>query len=213
MNTPEAQFTVLLKQVYNILKPLGYKKEGNNFRLFAQDGLGKIICVNRNRWNSRDYLLFSLDIGVYFEKDSIIQNLRFKEIECQLRKVIVRQDSGTLQLISGNGDWREDLEMRYWLITEDTDMEALFTSVRLGLRACFDWFTLFPERKAVIEKMLSGETDRYSDYNVMHYRNAKLLADMGYARQVYERIKDTDPDYTYVVRLAQEIKKSLEEML
>ena len=192
---------------------MGYKKEGNNFRRFAQDGLGKIICVNRNRWNSWDYLLFSLDIGVYFEKDSIIQNLRFKEIECQLRKVIVRQDSGTLQLISGNGDWREDLEMRYWLITEDTDMEALFTSVRLGLGACFDWFNLFPERKAVIEKMLSGEADRYSDYNVMHYSNAKLLADMGYARQVYERIKDTDPDYTYVVRLAQEIKKSLEEML
>ncbi|MBD5535698.1 MAG: hypothetical protein HDQ99_08605 [Lachnospiraceae bacterium] len=47
----------------------------------------------------------------------------------------------------------------------------------------------------------------------MHYRNAKLLSDMGYAREVYERIKDTDPDYTYVVRLAQEIKKSLEEML
>ena len=213
MNTPETQFTVLLKQVYNILKPLGYKKEGNNFRLFAQDGLGKIICVNRNRWNSGDNLLFSLDIGVYFEKDSIIQNLRFMEIECQLRKVIVRQDSGTLQLISGNGDWREDLEMRYWLITEDTDREALLTSVRLGLEACFDWFNLFSERKAVIEKMLSGEADRYSDYNVMHYRNAKLLADMGYARQVYERIKDTDPDYTYVVRLAQEIKKSLEEML
>ncbi len=62
--------------------------------------------------------------------------------------------------------------------------------------------------------MLSGEADRYSDYNVMHYGNAKLLADMGFARQVYERIKDTDPDYTYVVRLAQEIKKSLaEEML
>ena len=212
MNTPETQFTVLLKQIYNILKPLGYKKEGNNFRLFAQDGLGKIICVNRNRWNSWDYLLFSLDIGVYFEKDSIIQNLRFKEIECQLRKVIVRQDSGTLQLISGNGDWREDLEMRYWLITEDTDMEALFASVRLGLGACFDWFNLFPERKAAIEKILSGEADQYSDYNVMHYRNAKLLADMGYERQVYERIKDTDPDYTYVVRLAQEIKKSLEEM-
>ena len=157
--------------------------------------------------------VFSLDIGVYFEKDSIIQNLRFKEIECQLRKVIVRQDSGTLQLTPGNRDWREDLEMRYWLITEDTDMEALLTSVRLGLGACFDWFNLFPERKAVIEKMLSGEADRYSDYNVMHYRNAKLLTDMGYGRQVYERIKDTDPDYTYVVRLAQEIKKSLEEML
>ena len=63
MNTPETQFTVLLKQIYNILKPLGYKKEGNNFRLFAQDGLGKIICVNRNRWNSGDNLLFSLDIA------------------------------------------------------------------------------------------------------------------------------------------------------
>ena len=91
-------------------------------------------------------------------------------------------------------------------------MEDLLASVRLGLGACFDWFNLFPERKAVIEKMLSGEADRYSDYNVMHYSNAKLFADMGYARQVYERIKDTDPDYTYVVRLAQEIKKSLEEM-
>ncbi len=211
MNTPETKFTALLKQIYSILKSLGYKKEGNNFRLFAPDGLGKVICVSRNRWNNLDYLLFSLDIGVYFEKESIIQKRRFKEIECQIRKVIVRQDSGTHQHAPGNGDWREDLEMRYWLITEQTDTEALFASVHLGLEACFDWFNLFPERKVTIEKMLSGEADRYSDYNVMHYRNAKLLADMGYARQVYERIKDTNPDYTYVVRLAQEIKKSLEE--
>ena len=210
MNTPEAQFAVLIKRVQSVLKPLGYKKEGKNFRLFEPDGLGKIICINRNRWNTCDCLLFSLDIGVYFEKEPIIQNRRFKEIECQLRKVVVRQDSGTLQLTPRNRDWREDLEMRYWLITEDIDTEALFASVHLGLEACFDWFNIFPDRKVTIEKILSGEADQYSDYNVMHYRNAKLLADMGYARQVYERIKDANPDYTYVVRLAQEIKKSLE---
>ena len=211
MNTPEAQFAVLIKRVQSVLKPLGYKKEGKNFRLFEPDGLGKIICIKRNRWNTCDCLLFSLDIGVYFEKEPIIQNRRFKEIECQLRKVVARQDSGTLQLISGNGDWRENLEMRYWLITEDTDMEALFASIHLGLKVCFDWFDLFPDRKAAIEKILSGEADQYSDYNVMHYGNAKLLADMGYARQVYERIKDADPDCTYVVRLAQEIKRLSEE--
>ena len=195
MNTPETQFAFLLKQIYNILKPLGYKKERGNFRLSEPDGLGKIICVSRNRWNTCDYLLFSLDIGVYFEKEPIIQNQRFKEIECQLRKVVARQDSGTLQPAPGNKDWREDLETRYWLITENTDMEALFVSVNLGLKACFDWFDLFPDRKTAIEKILSGEADQYSDYNVMHCRTAKLLSDMGYARQVYERIKDINPDY------------------
>ena len=117
MNTPAAQFAVLLKQIYSILKPLGYKKEGKNFRLFEPDGLGKIICVNRNRWNTCDRLLFSLDIGVYFEKEPIIQNRRFKEIECQLRKVVVRQDSGTLQLTPRNRDWREDLESRLILFS------------------------------------------------------------------------------------------------
>ena len=213
MNTPETRFAVLLKRIHSVLKPLGYKKEGKNFRLFEPDGLGKIICINRNRWNTCDCLLFSLDIGVYFEKEPIIQNRRFKEIECQLRKVVVRQDSGTLQLTPGNRDWREDLEMRYWLITEDTDMEALFASIHLGLKVCFDWFDLFPDRKAAIEKILSGEADQYSDYNVMYYRNAKLLADMGYARQVYERIKDVDSDCTDVVHLAQEIRKSLEEKI
>ena len=30
--------------------------------------------------------------------------------------------------------------------------------------------------------MLSGQADQYSDYNVMHYSNEKLLADMGYIK-------------------------------
>lgn len=42
-------FKDIMKSVYAELKPLGYKKDGQNFRLFQEDGLCKIINFQRDR--------------------------------------------------------------------------------------------------------------------------------------------------------------------
>lgn len=50
-------FNELLSYCYlSVLKPLGWKKEGNNFRQYANDGLCKIINFQKSRWNtSQEY--------------------------------------------------------------------------------------------------------------------------------------------------------------
>ena len=40
----------------------------------------------------------------------------------------------------------------------------------------------------------------------MKYDTAKMLADMGYEREVYDRIKDTDPKYKFQFELAEELR-------
>ena len=210
--TPQEQFTELLKQAHGVLKPLGFKKDGQNFRLFTPDGLGKIICFSKNRGNSRDYLLFRLDIGVYFEKTPEITEKKFKEYDCQLRQLVNRQDSGTLQKrglldLLRPRDFREGCEDKEWLITAKTDPDALWASLRLGLDFCLDWFSHFPNREGAIRDILTGEAQQFVWNNILAYPTAKMFTDMGYGRQVYEKIKDTDPVHCRVVQLAQEIKE------
>lgn len=50
-------FNELLSYCYlSVLKPLGWKKEGNNFRQYDNDGLCKIINFQKSRWNtSQEY--------------------------------------------------------------------------------------------------------------------------------------------------------------
>lgn len=210
---PSETFAGLLKRVHGVLKPLGYKKEGQNFRLFTPDGLGKIICFGKNRANTGDCLCFRLDIGVYFEKEPVIAERRFKEYDCQLRQLVKRRDSGSLQkrgllnALRPKSRREELLEDDGWVITVRTDPEALFASVRLGLACCLDWFGHFPDREAVIEMILTGKAQQYTWNNVLAYPTAKLLTGMGHGRRVYEQIRDTDPVHCRLVQLAREIRE------
>ena len=53
----------------------------------------------------------------------------------------------------------------------------------------------------------TGEAQQFVWNNILAYSTAKMLDDMGCGRQVYERIKDTDPVHCHVVQLAREIKE------
>ena len=76
MNTPEAQFAVLIKRVQSVLKPLGYKKEGKIFaflnqmgweRLFAlTETVGTLVTVCFSAW----ILVFILKKSRSFKTDA-----------------------------------------------------------------------------------------------------------------------------------------------
>ena len=178
----ENEFKELLSKVSEITKPSGYKKEASNFRLFAPDGLCKIINFQKNKWNTQEHLEFVINAGIYFEKDAAIENRKYKEYECQIRKRFDRridsEKSGSREI--------------WWCIDRNTDADVLFESVRNALGHIFEWFNVFTDKEATIEMMLNGKAEQYTDINVMAYRNAKLLVDMGYGERVYPLIKDAE---------------------
>ena len=45
----EEKYKELLKYLYAILKPLGYRKEASDYRLFRPDGLARIVNIQRNK--------------------------------------------------------------------------------------------------------------------------------------------------------------------
>ena len=86
----EQNFDVIIKDCFQaILKPLGFKKKGNNFYRQLQD-LGQIINIQKSSFYSKDHILFTINIGFPFtiikmEKFQIIQQNQFvqssKELE------------------------------------------------------------------------------------------------------------------------------------
>ena len=85
----EDKYQELLRRAHEeILKPLGFKKDGQNFRQIAPDGLGKIVNFRKDKWNQKDRRLgFLIYTGVYFEPEPAIKNRAFKEYDCQLRQL------------------------------------------------------------------------------------------------------------------------------
>ena len=94
----DKNFNELLKKIYALLQPLGYRKEASNYRLFCSDGLCRIISIQRNKWNTNEQCEFLINIGVYFEKGDTVSKRNFKEYDCQIRK---RVDNEKCEKVNG----------------------------------------------------------------------------------------------------------------
>lgn len=183
MTAPDTQFKALLTRFSALTKPLGFRKEGVNFRLFGADGLCRIVNFQKSQWNSAEHLEFIINLGVYFEKDKTVSNDRFKEYECSIRRRISRN-------VPRPGTW--------WTIEADTDMDALFEELQDALDRAQVWFQQFPTKMGAIEATLNGQVP------MVPYKTLAALAEMGYGDQIYEQIKDIKvPIY---MELAKKIK-------
>ena len=191
----EEKYKELLKKIYAILKPLGYGKEASDYRLFRPDGLARIVNIQRNKNNTAQSCIFTINIGVYFEKGDVISNRKFKEYDCQIRK---RVKSGE------NEEW--------WIIENDTDMEDLMESLQNVLGHIEKWFNNFTSKEETIYKILDRSAEKFSDTMIMSYPTAKLIAEMGYQMEVYELIKDTkitNPKAIKLIELADQLKSNI----
>ncbi len=178
----EARFKALLTRLRGELR--GWKKEGQNFRFFAGDGLCRIINFQRNQYNTAKNLEFIINLGVYFEKSETISNQRFKEYECPLRTRISQKPSGP---------------ERWWAIRADTDMDALFDEMRDAIEQAQAWFQQWaPSKAEAIEAALNGQVP------MVPYKTLLALVDMGYGDRIYEHIKDSTAPILRA--LAEEIK-------
>ncbi len=207
----EDKYQELLRRAHEeILKPLGFKKDGQNFRQIAPDGLGKIVNFRKDKWNQKDRRLgFYINTGVYFEPEPVIKDRKFKEYDCQIR------NSGynpTPTDEYGKKGEEFSYNKQFWYIFKRTDMEAMYQDLKRSMEDVFDWFDHFESRQAVIDMILDGTAQQYSHTIVMNYNVAKMLAEMGYQAQVYQQIKDTRTTNSQawaVIRLAEDLEKEL----
>lgn len=191
----EEKYKELLKRLYVILKPLGYRKEASDYRLFCPDGLAWIVNIQRNKNNTAQSCMFTINIGVYFEKGDVILNHKFKEYDCQIRKRVKPGE---------NEEW--------WIIENDTDMESLIENLQAVLKDIEKWFGNFTSKEETIHRILDGSAETFSDTIIMTCPTAKLIAEMGYPMEVYELIKDTritNPKAIKLIELADQLKSTI----
>ncbi|MDR2204958.1 MAG: DUF4304 domain-containing protein [Flavobacteriaceae bacterium] len=74
----EKYFDDLVSHIFTFFKPLGYKKKGNNFRYYNEEGKwGEIINFQKNRWNTKLHIKFTVNIGLYMENHKNDYNKHF----------------------------------------------------------------------------------------------------------------------------------------
>jgi len=91
--TAQTRFDTLVSKVlWPEFKARGYRKTGNNFRLYNSDGWGKIVNIQKSSFSGRDAIHFTVNNGLYLVKADtmfeIARKERFLEPDCLVRKRI-----------------------------------------------------------------------------------------------------------------------------
>jgi len=61
----EVKFELIVKEGFHeILKPLGFKKKGNNFYRQLKD-LGHIVNIQKSQWGSKNDITFTINCGIF----------------------------------------------------------------------------------------------------------------------------------------------------
>lgn len=143
MTTNDQRFKDLLSRLHaQVLKPLGYRKDGANFRLITPDGMGRIINFQKSAWNTAEELSFCINLGVYYEQTPAIGNPKFKEYDCLIRT----RASG----ISTNPVHKGD---HWWTVFENRDMDKLYEELKELLSGdTLAWFEKVPSREYAVGK-------------------------------------------------------------
>ena len=122
----EAKFDKVVKDSFQAtLKPLGFKKKGNNFYK-QENGIGHIINLQKSTYYSKDHIHFTINTAVFLpEYWTAFYNYFDKPVpeyptepEC-----ILRQRIGTLT--NDNDTWFD--------ITSDTDEEEMIQEMKTNL--------------------------------------------------------------------------------
>lgn len=178
------QFKKIIKVVFeDLLKPLGYKKDGQNFRLIQEDGLGKIINFQLSLYNSAESSSFTVNTGIYFEKENVLENKKFKEYEC-----LLRQRPACISKRYGKDTW--------WEIEKDTDIELLLDEIKIFVQTdALKWLDRFCSKNDCIEQLLNGEAYKEDAMKRMNLSTAKVLVDMGYGERVLPHIREIEGEF------------------
>lgn len=163
---------VLIRNIFEeTFKPLGFRRNGQNFRLYQDNGLCKIVNFQKYRYHHNQNCSFTVNIGLYFEKKMVIQNKNFCESQCQIKIRPYHEFYG---------------EEKWWSVNDDHNFDQFTNEVRSFLEnRALPWLNEFEKKEDVIAEMLDKKAIEKYNYYLLHYDNACLLAECGYQAQLY----------------------------
>lgn len=142
----EVEFKKLLGELHkSVFKAQGYKKTGSNFRLYLPNGLCKIVNFQKSQFNDGGECRFTINIGLYFQKNPEQPYLMFKEYECQVRT----RAAGVSPKYVGD---------KWWSITEDAKTDQLYSELYALLSEdVLPWLDQFSCRQDTIRAGQAGK--------------------------------------------------------
>ncbi len=171
-------FKELLKHIYTeLLKPKGWKKQGNDFRFIREDGIGQIINFQKSKWSTSEKCDFFINYGIYIEAEQTLTNKAYKEYDCQLRRRAHKADTDEMFTI------------------HSCDLSEVKKDTATAIHCALAFFDFVETKEHFVKMLLSGEAQTYSYTIVMHYHTCKLLCEMGYYQEIGEIIKDKSGEY------------------
>lgn len=187
---------VLIRNIFEeYFKPLGFRQNGQNFRLYQENGLCKIVNFQKYRYNHNKNCSLTVNIGFYIEKDIVIQNRNFYESDCQIRIRPSHEYYG---------------EERWWPVNDDRSLEQFAKEIRSYFEnTALPWLNQFANREELIAEMLERNSMEKYNYHLLNYENAGLLAECGYGAQLLQLLENQENDNIPEIReLIRKIKKS-----
>ncbi len=142
----DTKFKELLSRIQKeLLKQKGFKKSGSNFRQYLPDGTCKIINFQKSMFNGDGECRFTINVGLYFQKDMENIYSNFKEYECQIRTRV----AGISQRYVGD---------HWWVLTEVTEVEKMYAELlTLMQEDILPWLDQFSCRRDVIRVGQTGK--------------------------------------------------------
>ena len=141
----DARFKEILSRLQKeLLKQKGFKKNGSNFRQYLPDGTCKIINFQKSMFNGDGECRFTINIGLYFQKDAENPNILFKEYECPIRTRV----AAISKRYAGD---------HWWILTENSDLEKLYRELYTLMDVeILPWLDQFSCRQDVIRVGQTG---------------------------------------------------------
>lgn len=105
-----------------LLKANGWRKDGQNFRLFFEGtpiSKGVIINFQKSQWNDASCLRFTINVGKKYAHFPDVIDPKFKEYQCDL---YARKRPQSLCPKYKSDQW--------WSLTSDTDCEQLKNEIK-----------------------------------------------------------------------------------
>jgi hypothetical protein len=184
----EDKFDKLVKSYQLTLKPLGFKKRGNNFYL-QKAGFGQHINFQKSPWYSKEHINFTINTGVFLPEFWSALDYNFgkavpefpSETQCILRQRIGR-------LRNENDTWYD--------VKEDTDLEKLTETLLRDLNE-----SILPHFNAMTSKdKLKDLVNRQTFSGIPPYEKMIALGELG-------DIKNAQIEYT---KLKKELNWNIE---
>lgn len=184
----EIKFDLIIKEGFQaVLKPLGFKKKGNNFYLQLKE-LGQIINVQKSMFGSKDDIRFTINTGIfvpeYWNGFYNYQNQELPvyptETQCLIRKRIgeIRNTSDT---------WYD--------VTENTNENMLISEMKQNLHNhILPYFKTVETREACLD-LLDQEVQLLAPLGkVIVYGELNLMEK---AKRAYEQLmeKESHPSF------------------